>query len=239
MLKAKTDVSDNELIFIGHQLLLGASIFHSQGVYHRNIKPGNLVWVTRPGIQDRQLVFSKFGYGTLNPIELVLPINFPQLNVAFRPPELMFTLDDDNKKEFLSLNAKKADEWAIGCILYNLAMKVHPFFDDKKPLYEMVKCATESPELPAHKFPLASKLVKSLMEMDLKNRMDARMGMIVSGVLALFPKSNFDTMAKCQAALEQKICLSENPTLKSVMKANFLDIAKDKELYDAYKFLNQ
>ena len=103
---------------IGCQLLSGLRALHKNGIIHCNLKPSNIVIDEYCNVKicdfKKCLVISKM-------TNELIKKNKSALTPCYTAPEL-FT--EEGKYSF------KSDLWALGCILYELAVGQVPFFDN-------------------------------------------------------------------------------------------------------------
>lgn len=132
---AGNQATDQNLIALARGLIDGVRSLHEVKVIHRDIKPANIG--LRSGIPD-QPVLLDLGLAKLMDIDSIT--RYPTLvgNPMYASPE-----------QWQGQRSKKAsDLWSIGCVLYEVAAKRHPFFtvgDSIDPATIMTRFSTYSP----------------------------------------------------------------------------------------------
>ena len=108
---------EKEIKYIGTQLLIGLKILHSKNIIHCNLKPSNILIDELGNAKICDLKKSiKIGEYTKEEIYL----NKTAMTPCYTAPELF---EIDNEYTF------KSDLWALGCILYEMAVGQVPFYD--------------------------------------------------------------------------------------------------------------
>ncbi|CAI9568396.1 unnamed protein product [Staurois parvus] len=135
------------------QLVDGLEYLHSQGIVHKDIKPGNLLLTT-----DRTLKISDLGVAeALHPFAEGDTCKTSQGSPAFQPPEIANGLD--------TFSGFKVDIWSAGVTLYNITTGLYPFEGDNiYKLFENIGKGDYS--IPEECGPLLSDLLGGMLEYD-------------------------------------------------------------------------
>src|SRR6185436_20208296 len=110
-------------IHIGRQMLSALERAHALGIIHRDIKPGNVLLVPRPGDPDFVMLLD-FGVARLSPAEHTGK-ELTQGGVVFGTPEYM--APEQVRGEGVDA---RADLYAFGIVLYEMLTGRLPFEDD-------------------------------------------------------------------------------------------------------------
>ncbi|XP_040273501.1 serine/threonine-protein kinase STK11 [Bufo bufo] len=135
------------------QLVDGLEYLHSQGIVHKDIKPGNLLLTT-----DGTLKISDLGVAeALHPFAEGDTCRTSQGSPAFQPPEIANGLD--------TFSGFKVDIWSAGVTLYNITTGLYPFEGDNiYKLFENIGKGDYS--VPEECGPLLSDLLRGMLEYD-------------------------------------------------------------------------
>lgn len=109
-----TDLPEIQIKRYIFQLLSAVCYLHSQGIYHRDIKPQNIL------IENDHLTLVDFGISRQS-TSGSLEYTGEMFTLAFRPPEVLLNEKYD----------ETADIWTVGTVWLFLLMGKTPFLDDK------------------------------------------------------------------------------------------------------------
>lgn len=156
VLKIRGKLTEPEVRYYLHQLLLGIGYIHKKKVIHRDLKLGNMFLT-----DDLVMKIGDFGLATR------VDENEPKkVSICGTPnyiaPEIL-------KKQELSY---KADIWAVGCIMYAMLVG-HPPFEMSTLKETYAKITSNAYVIPPLVSTSARKLITAILQADPKNRPDA------------------------------------------------------------------
>lgn len=98
----------NERKLFAVQVLLGIEFMHSRGVYHRDLKPQNILCFIRPNGELNCAKLTDFGLAQYHSTQSMSMPGF--VTLWYRAPEIALNKEFDYK----------VDTWSMGCILFEL-----------------------------------------------------------------------------------------------------------------------
>lgn len=154
------------------QIMLGVEYLHSRGIYHRDLKPDNIICFLNPNGTLKSAKITDYGlsiqytHQTLSQIDMVTP--------WYRAPEISLAKDYDYK----------IDVWSIGCILFELVqvncqvgqvgtgMAAGPFIKGDSDV-ELLNALISSTPFPIEDYILAKAKFGPLIISNFQNRQNA------------------------------------------------------------------
>ncbi len=150
VLQRRVKLSVEESVDLLEQALSGLQHIHEQGLVHRDLKPGNIMLVPRPGPSEPDvttgciLKILDFGLSRVaNDDQTPEPVQELQLTAA---GAMLGTSDYIAPEQARDARAAdiRADIYSLGCVAYHL-LAGRPPFPDKNAIRQMVRHATETP----------------------------------------------------------------------------------------------
>jgi serine/threonine protein kinase len=134
-----TDWKTGLLIVV--QILWGVEHISSLGFAHLDLKMDNIIWLfnQRPSIGGNQFVIGDLGTACYSPVNVARGCPIPG-NQANRAPEVL-------RHAYGQVEVIFNDIWAVGCILFELFQKRHPFLVGDPDALENRICDLELPRL--------------------------------------------------------------------------------------------
>jgi len=130
---------EKEVIDLGKQLADGLAAAHSQGVIHRDLKPGNLRVTPDKRLKILDFGLAKLVFGPGGDVETESFADEPLGTLPYTSPEQLQGQTGD----------VRGDIWAAGVVLYEMATARHAFPETTTPRL-VAQILQEAPQPPSH-----------------------------------------------------------------------------------------
>src|SRR3990167_2642589 len=176
----RMSVSVQECILIHFQLACGIDFLCQHNYVHLDIKPDNILMVSREKIQGNLFVLGDLGAAKRSPIYFhnLATLAGNQIN---KSPEFMQLLGDEEDESVIDIS--KNDIWASACILFQMIEKKHPFLDpEDQSLLNHNICVAALPNISGNIY-FVNKFCQLMWERNHKKRMNSGLCKTISGLL--------------------------------------------------------
>ena len=176
----KESISVRECVLIHFQLACGIDFLCQHNYVHLDIKPDNILMVSREKIQGKLFVLGDLGAAKRSPVyfnnRATLVGN--QMN---KSPEFVQLLGDEEDESVIDIS--KNDIWASACILFEMIEKKHPFYlpQDQSLLNHNI-CAEDLPNISGNVY-FVNKFCQLMWERNRKKRINSGKCKTISGLL--------------------------------------------------------
>jgi len=124
------------------QVVTAVDYLHAKGVVHRDLKPDNLVFVSK--VPDSKIKIIDFGYAGY--CSTTQPLRGLCGTPDYAAPEILtWYVSDKSQKPSGTTYAQPVDMWSLGVVLYILLCGFPPFYgDDDEQMFELIRAGSYS-----------------------------------------------------------------------------------------------